>query len=189
MLIQPILETERLILRPFQKNDAKQVQKLAGRKEVATTTNLPHPYSEEMAEGWIKTHEPIFQEGRGATYAITLKNSAELIGSISLMDINEFSNHARIGFWIGVSYWNKGYCTEAGKAVLEYGFIEKGLNRVHTGYMSSNLSSGRVLEKLDMVYEGTQRQHITKLGEYEDLVLVGILRSEWKKSNKRTKQG
>lgn len=186
MADQPILETERLILRPFQLSDADRVQKLAGRKEVAETTNLPHPYSKEMAEEWIKTHEPAFREGKRAVYAITLKDSGELIGAISLMDFTQASghtgNHARIGFWIGVPYWNKGYCTEAGKAVLEYGFLERGLNRIYTGYMSSNLASGRVLEKLGMVYEGTQRQHITRLGEYEDLVLVGILRSEWEKN-------
>ena len=182
MVDQPILETERLILRPFQLSDADRVQKLAGRKEVAETTNLPHPYSEEMAEEWIKIHEPAFREGKMATYAITLKDGGELIGAISLMDFTKLSNHARIGFWIGVPYWNKGYCTEAGKAVLEYGFLERRLNRIYTGYMSSNLASGRVLEKLGMVYEGAQRQHITRLGEYEDLVLVGILRFEWEKN-------
>jgi RimJ/RimL family protein N-acetyltransferase len=48
--------------------------------------------------------------------------------------------------------------------------------------MSSNLASCRVLEKLGMVYEGTQRQHTTRSAEYEDLVLVGILRSEWEKN-------
>ena len=185
MASQPNLETERLILRPFQSSDAKQIQKLANRKEIAETTNLPHPYTIEMAEGWIKTHEAAFQEGSGATYAITLKNSGELIGTISLMDFTKRSNHARIGFWMGVPYWNKGYCTEASRAILEYGFVERGLNRIHTAYMISNIASGRVLDKVGMVYEGTQRQHITKLGEYEDLVLVGTLRSEWKKLNQK----
>ena len=184
MSAQPILETIRLVLRPFKLGDAEQVQKLADRIEVATTVNLPHPYTLEMATGWIKTHEADFQEGRNVTYAITLKGSGELIGTISLMDFTRGSNHARIGFWIGLPYWNMGYCTEAGKAILKYGFVERGLNRIHTAYMVSNPASGRVLEKLGMVYEGTQRQHITKLGEYEDLILVGLLRSDWEKSKK-----
>jgi len=185
MVPQPILETERLILRPFQLNDAKNVQRLAGRKEVAETTNLPHPYTVEMAEEWIKTHEPAYREDRGAAYAITLKDTGELVGAISLMDITPLGNHARIGFWVGVPHWNKGYCTEAGRAILEYGFRVRGLNRVHTGYMRSNYASGRVLEKLGLAYEGTQRQHITRLGKHEDLVLVGILRSEWMKNQEK----
>ena len=142
-----------------------------------------------MARDWIKTHEPNYKEGKGAAFAITLKNTGELIGAISLMDITKLGNHARIGFWIGAPYWNKGYCTEAGEAVLEYDFLERGLNRVHTDYMSSNLASWRVLEKLGMVYEGTQRQHITKLGEYEDLVLVGILDRNGKQLGAQSQQG
>ena len=184
-MIQPVLETERLILRPFKQSDAEQVRKLADREEITLTTNLPYPYTLEIAKGWIKTHDPTFHQGRGVTYAITLKYTCELIGTISLMDITKNSNHARIGFWIGVPFWNNGYCTEAGRAVIEYGFVKRGLNRIYTGYMISNLASGRVLGKLGMKYEGTQRQHITKMGEYEDLVLVGLLRSEWETITKK----
>jgi ribosomal-protein-alanine N-acetyltransferase len=178
---QPNLETERLILRPFRLSDAKRVQLLAGSKEIATYTNMPNPYLDGVAEDWINTHESVFQDGKGAVFAITLKDNGELIGAISLININKTSNHAAIGFWIGVPYWNNGYCTEAGKAILRYGFTERGLNRLYASYMSSNYASGRVLEKLGMIYEGTQRQHITKLGEYEDLDLVGILKSEWER--------
>lgn len=63
MVAQPNLETERLILRPFKPSDAEQVQRLAGSEEVAETTNLPHPYTVEMAEEWIKTHEPAYRMG------------------------------------------------------------------------------------------------------------------------------
>ena len=111
MSAQPILETNRLVLRPFKLSDAEQVQKLANKIEVASTINLPHPHNLEMATGWIKTHEADFQEGRNVKYAITLKDSGELIGTISLMDFTRQSNHARIGFWIGLLYWNIGYCT------------------------------------------------------------------------------
>jgi RimJ/RimL family protein N-acetyltransferase len=77
--------------------------------------------------------------------------------------------------WIGIPYWNNGYCTEAGRVLIEYGFNER----------SARVASGRVLEKLGMKIEGTQREHITKLGEYEDLVLVGLQRSEWLKRERR----
>jgi RimJ/RimL family protein N-acetyltransferase len=179
--LQPELITERLILRPFKQSDAEQVQLLANHEKISLTTNLPYPYTLEMAKGWIQTHKPRFQDRKDATYAITLKKTGEIVGTISLMDISEKSSHARIGFWVGVPYWNNGYCTEAGRAILEYGFKERNLNRIYTGYMKSNLASGRVLEKLGMKYEGTQREQITMLGEYEDLVLVGLLRKEWVK--------
>ena len=67
---QPTLETERLILRPFRLDDAKRVQLLAGRREIASTTlNVPHPYEDGMAEQWISTHESVFQAGRGVPFS------------------------------------------------------------------------------------------------------------------------
>lgn len=182
---QPTLETERLILRPFRLDDAKRVQLLAGRREVASTTlNIPHPYKDGMAEHWISTHESVYQEGRGAPFAVTLKTDGELIGAVSLMNMST-SNHAELGFWIGVPYWNLGYCTEAGEAILRYGFMERELNRIHACYLSCNPASGRVLEKLGMTPEGTLRQHVLKWGVYEDLELKGILRIDWERSTKR----
>jgi len=181
MCSQPILETERLILRPFQLSDAENVQKLAGDKQVASTTlNIPHPYPEVGAEEWIATHESKYLEGKGVVYAITLKNSGELIGCISLAILVEH-NQAELGYWVGVPYWNQGFCTEAGRTVLEYGFKTMGLNRIHASYLSRNPASGRVMEKLGMLHEGTLRQHVLKWGVYEDLGLKGILRRDWEK--------
>jgi ribosomal-protein-alanine N-acetyltransferase len=181
MCSQPILETERLTLRPFQLSDAEQVEKLAGDKQVASTTlNVPHPYPEGGAEEWIATHESKYLEGKGVAYAITLKNSGELIGCISLAILVEH-NQAELGYWVGVPYWNKGFCTEAGRTILEYGFKTMGLNRIHASYLIRNPASGRVMEKLGMLHEGTLRQHVLKWGVYEDLGLKGILRKDWKK--------
>jgi len=176
---QPILETERLILRPFQLNDAETAQTLAGDKQIAATTlTIPHPYEDGMAETWINTHQETYNQGKGVTYAITLKETNELAGAISLMRIDE-NHQAELGYWVGVPYWNKGYCTEAGKAILEYGFETRELNRIHACYINRNPASGRVLEKLGMSHEGTRRQHVQKWGVYEDLDLKGILRSDW----------
>ena len=184
MSSQPFLETERLVLRPFQISDADTVEKLAGDNQIASTTlNVPHPYPKGGAKEWIATHEPKYLEGKGVVYAVTLKNSGELIGSIGLMSMVEH-HQAELGYWVGVPYWNQGFCTEAGKAILEYGFETMGLNRIHACYLTRNPASGRVLGKIGMIHEGTRRQHVLKWGVYEDLELMGILRSDWE-SKKR----
>ena len=175
---QPNLETTRLILRPFKLSDAKKVQILAGDKQVASTTlMIPHPYPDGAAEEWIKTHKEKYASGRGVYFAITLKENGELVGAINLLNIID-SQRGELAYWVGVPYWNKGYCTEAGEAVLSYGFLDRGLNRIHARYFSRNHASGRVLEKLGMIHEGTQRQHVLKWGVYEDMELMGILRAE-----------
>lgn len=174
----PILETERLMLRPFTLEDAQEVQRLAGHRDIASTTlNIPHPYEDGMAEEWISTHQESFEQGKGVVYAITLKDG-RLIGAISLMTMIE-GHQAELGYWIGKLYWNQGFCTEAGKELLRYGFDGLGLNRIHASYISRNPASGRVMQKLGMSYEGTRKQHVKKWGVFEDLVLYGILKSDW----------
>lgn len=173
-----------MILRPFKLSDAKQVQRLAGDKRVASTTKtVPYPYPDGVAEAWINTHELAFLESKNAVFAITLK-SGELIGAISLDKIID-GHQAEMSYWVGLPFWNNGYCTEAGEAVLQYGFSERWLNRVYACYLARNPASGRVLEKLGMIYEGTLRQHILKWGGYEDLAWMGILRFEWENTTEK----
>jgi RimJ/RimL family protein N-acetyltransferase len=83
-----------------------------------------------------------------------------------------------LGYWIGVPYWGNGYATEAGRAVLDHGFGELGLNRVYAHCFARNPASRRVLEKLGMRHEGTRRRHTLKWGEYLDEEEFGILASD-----------
>ena len=86
----PILHTERLTLRPFTLDDAADVQRLAGDKDIASTTcAIPHPYEDGMAEEWINRHVEVFENGSGLNLAITLKDTdisrnTKLIGAISI---------------------------------------------------------------------------------------------------------
>ena len=174
----PSLRTGRLILRPFSPKDAPDVQRLAGDVAVADTTlNIPHPYEDGMAEEWISTHQAVFDEGDGVTFAITMRETGELVGAISLRMANRF-HRAEMGYWIGKPYWGKGYCTEAVKAVIAYGFDEMELNRILAYHLTRNPASGRVMEKAGMRYEGHLRQHVCKDGVYEDLKLYGIVRDD-----------
>ncbi|MEC4985618.1 MAG: GNAT family N-acetyltransferase [Oscillatoria sp. PMC 1068.18] len=175
---QPKLATQRLILRSFSLADAPTVQHLLREKEVTVMTAIPHPYEEGMAEKWIQTHRQDFAAEKQATFAITLESSGELCGAIGLI-INRRDNNAEMGYWIGKAYWNQGYCTEAGKAMLKYGFETLGLNRIHAAHFARNPGSGRVMEKMGMSQEGYLRQHTLKGDNYEDVVQYGILKSEW----------
>jgi len=183
MKSQPKLKTERLILRPFGLDDAPIVQQLAGDKAIAETTlNIPHPYEDGVAENWIATHKDNFEQGKIITYAITLVEDKSLIGGISLV-LNLRFERAEMGYWIGKPYWNKGYCTEAAKAMLKYGFEELKLNRIFAHYLVRNQSSGRVMEKMGMKFEGTLRSHVKRWNDYEDLNIYAILREEFMKNS------
>ncbi len=175
----PTLTTQRLRLRPFSLDDALRVQELAGAYEIAeTTANIPHPYEDGVAEEWISTHAEAFEHEQGVSLAIELLPDGPLIGAIGLM-LHLKHEWAELGYWIGVPYWNRGYCTEAAREVLRYGFQEMGLNRIQARYMPKNPASGRVMEKIGMQREGVLRQSLKRFGEIEDAVMYSILRSEY----------
>lgn len=177
--MEPRLLTPRLLLRPFEIEDAPAVQRLAGDRAIADLTlNIPHPYEDGMAALWISTHRAKSEAGELANFAATLRPTGEVIGAIGL-SINRRFDRAELGYWIGKPYWNLGYCTEAGLAVLEYGFTKLNLNRIHSTHLSRNPASGRVMEKLGMSREGLLRQHTRKWETFEDLVLFAILKQDW----------
>lgn len=175
----PMLRTERLILRPFMLDDASTVQRLAGAWEVADTTlNLPHPYEDGVAEEWIAGHREAYQQNRRLPLAITLAGSGALIGAISLMSFSDRHRRAELGYWIGREWWGHGYCTEAARAMLRFGFEQLGLNRIVAQHMTRNPASGRVMQKIGMEHEGTLRQHFRKNDRFEDMECYGILKDE-----------
>jgi len=176
---QPTLRTSRLILRPFTVDDAVSVELLAGAREVADTTmHLPHPYPSGAAEQWIATHPGEWDAGTCATFAITDAGTGQLFGAIALTIA---AAHARgeLGYWIGLPFWNRGYCTEAGIAMLELGFETLGLHRIQARHLTRNPASGRVMQKLAMQPEGVHRHGMRKNDRFEDLAIYAILSDEW----------
>jgi RimJ/RimL family protein N-acetyltransferase len=174
-----LLTTARLILRPLALTDAADVQRLAGAREVADTTLLiPHPYPDGVAEQFSAGTQTELEKGENYVFAITLRATGELCGSMGLK-VTAAHERGELGYWIGVPFWNQGYCTEAAQAVLRFAFDALHLNLVGAHHFVRNAASGRVLQKVGMTREGHLRQHVKKGDGFEDLHYYSILRSEW----------
>jgi len=174
----PVLETERLVLRPFQMSDAARIKALAAASEIyRMTLNIPHPYEDGMAEKWIATHASQFYEGSGVNLAVTLKADGILIGAIGL-DATLRHQRTELGYWIGVPYWGKGYCTEAAVAVVRYGFTVMNYHKITSMHMECNPASGRVMEKAGMRQEGISIDQVIKDGRYHTMIVYGIINRE-----------
>jgi [ribosomal protein S5]-alanine N-acetyltransferase len=174
----PSIKTERLILRQFELSDAKEVQRMAGDRDVARNTlNMPYPYFDGLAEQWITSLESDYRDERLVVFAITLADSGTLIGAIGLTLKKEYKL-AELGYWIGKEYWNKGYGTEAVKAIIKFGFYDIKLHKIFANYFANNLASGRIMEKAGMVFEGILRSHLWHFNEYKDLIFYGIFNPE-----------
>ena len=181
MSARPTLRTARLLLGGFVLDDAAELQRLAGAREIADTTlAIPHPYHMEDALSWIERQNSDEGEPGATNFAIRLLPQRQLIGSIGLRDIETQHRQAELGFWIGKDWWSQGYAREAARAVIQFGFESLNLNRICAHHMARNPASGRVLLAAGMQREGVLRQRVQKWGVYEDVVVYAVLRDDWK---------
>src|SRR6185437_14045401 len=175
-----VLSTARLILRTLRRGDIAQLLPLIGAREVAATTlRIPHPYTEEDALKFLEYSDSVWEKRQGARFGIFLRHDGRLCGGIGL-DAHSEQNRAELGYWIGAPFWGNGYCTEAAREVLRFGFENLRLHRIDAGHFSNNPASGRILRKLGMKHEGTTREHILKWGEYLDAEIYGLLAREYR---------
>jgi [ribosomal protein S5]-alanine N-acetyltransferase len=173
------LQTSRLLLRSIGREDIPALVRLAGAREIAATTlGIPHPYVEEDARNYVSKSEEDFLAGRSVIFAICKLPESEFCGAIGLI-IAEAHRRAELGYWVGVPNWNRGYATEAAKAVLAFGFHTLRLNRIYAHHTSGNTGSRRVIQKIGMRHEGCFRQHVQKWNKFIDIENYGILAEEF----------
>jgi len=137
------IKTQRLLLRPFQRSDAREFARLAGDWSVASmTSDIPHPFDESQALAWLK---PARGEVR---FAIAL-DGRHLIGGAGFY--RRPSGVAELGFWLGKPWWGQGFATEAARAVVAHGVRDRRLPAFSSAHFVDNPASGRVLAKLGFV--------------------------------------
>lgn len=173
----PTLSADKIILAPFSMADAPLVRHYMGDPEISRVTrHVPFPYPDGAAEKWIASHLLNFLEQRNVVFSIR-SQEGELHGAINLrLDLTE--KLVNLGYWMAVPFWNRGYCTDAVRRLIRYGFENFPLNKIHARHLAVNPASGRVMQKSGMTQEGFLRQHVIKDGVAMDLVEYGILRGE-----------
>lgn len=155
VLQQPNLAAAGLLLRSFTPGDAPAIQRLAGDARIAdTTASIPHPYPEGAAQRWLDQLQRETRAGETLAYAVTLAEDGELVGSMSLMHINE--GEAELGYWVGVPYWGRGIATASARCLVEHGFEVLGLRRIHARVLTRNSASARVLSRLGFKTIGSE---------------------------------
>jgi [ribosomal protein S5]-alanine N-acetyltransferase len=166
-------------LRRLVRKDASIIQLLAGDAAIAEMTlTTPHPYPDSAAEEWIEKHEARWTEGTRAVFAVTARPDFNLIGC-SGVQLDPARHEGEIGDRTGRPFWGRVYCTAALRLFLRYCFFDLDLERVQARHFIRNPASGRVMEKAGMRREGTVRQHITKSGREEDLVVYSLSRRDF----------
>jgi len=175
-----VLETDRLILRPFRMEDARAMfDNWASDPEVTKFLSWSAYSSIEDACAilniWLKSYErPDFYQ-----WAIVEKNLGQPIGSISVVNSDDQVEMAEIGFCIGKRWWRQGIMPEALKAVIRYLFEDVGMQRIEAGHDPENPASGAVQRKCGLQYEGTFRRRIRSNRGITDVAWYSILKDEY----------
>ncbi len=150
------LETVRLLIRPFQEEDADAFFACCQNPNLGNNAGwAPHKTIEESRE--ILQNVFIGQEN---IWAMILKDAQQLIGSIGIVPDPKRENPQvrMLGYWLDEAHWGKGYMTEAVQAILNYGFNELQLSLITANCYPHNKRSQQVLERNGFIYEGVLHQ-------------------------------
>ena len=177
-----ILETERLILRRWTANDAKELYELASDSRVSYPCGWKAHTNVDDSLNIINT---VLSENE--TYAIVLKDTRHLIGSVGLhFDSGNVSGEreCELGYWIGVPFWKHGYATEAAERLIEHAFIDLKVTCIVCLFADGNTASERVQRKLGFKYVRTVNDFYVKAVDEKRKCHVNVLTfGEWLKNN------
>lgn len=149
----PNLETNRLILRPFCKEDAQEAFTCwESDPEVAKYMFWTSHNDIQKTKEWIEFELGQISKDDWYRFALVLKESGELIGTGLIYFEEEVENY-EIAYNLGKRFWSKGYTTEAMKEILRFAKEELGIHEVVGRHAIENPASGNVMQKLGFVFE------------------------------------
>ena len=174
-----ILQTERLILRPWREQDAEFLYQYAKDPEVGPPAGWPPHTSVQNSREIIRAVLSVPE-----TYAVCLKESGNPIGSIGLHrnDLAEQDDEYELGYWIGKPFWGQGLIPEAAFELLRYAFQDLAMKRIWCGHYDGNIKSRRVMEKLGFQYHHTTEGiKVSLLGEIRTGHALLMTKEEWER--------
>ncbi len=181
----PSIETERLLLQKFTLTDTLAAfdNWLSDERVSDNRVSAAHQSVSETKER-VNRILSDYESKEFCYWAIKLKESGELIGEIDLYDMEEATGNCEVSYSLGYRWWNKGYGTEALRAVVEFGFTKMKLHKISAAHNTDNPASGRIMNKAGMMQEGTIRDMIrNSKNQYKDCAVYGILQEDFFSEN------
>jgi RimJ/RimL family protein N-acetyltransferase len=164
--------TQRLRLRRPRERDAAATIAIVGDFEVARRLGrVPHPYHQSDFDQFLEHVVP-----NEPTWAIVLRQTNELIGMTSLVPQREQTS-AELGYYLGRTFWGSGLATEAGQAIVRFGFERLGCGKLISRYHADNPASGKVLAKLGFEPVGSSHHHCLAEGKDKPSIELELAKS------------
>jgi ribosomal-protein-alanine N-acetyltransferase len=175
----PQIETDRLLLRKMVETDVTALFAILSDPEVIKfTPRQPHQSIEDtraLLHRWIA----LYEQNEVSRWGIVHKNHQVVIGVCGFVNWNKINQRGEIAYILARKYWRQGYTTEAIQEVIKFGFGVMGLNRIEALCEPENRGSIRVLEKVNMQYEGRLREYQFDKGIFHTVDMYSMLRRDW----------
>lgn len=173
------LETDRLLIRDYVKEDLEMVHQLVQSPEIYEHQSWgPNSFEDSKNHVGQCLQQQMESPRQSFEFCITDRSTKEIIGAIGLRIRSSFNRSGDLGYWIRRDLWGHGLATEATQRIIQFGFDDLNMNRLWATASTKNLASLRVLQKAGMQREGLMRQDILVRGQFRDSVLMSILKSD-----------
>jgi RimJ/RimL family protein N-acetyltransferase len=172
------LRTPRLLLRPLIPADAPALFPDMADPEVSRWMAWEAHRSLAQTEAFVAHELARRESGKGVTFAIV--EDGAVLGIFSLIGLMRTHraltyDRAEIAYWLGGAHRRRGVATEAGRAVLRFGFGTLALHKLHVGHFGGNAASAGLIARLGFRKIGVQRKEFRKEGTWHDHHLYELL--------------
>lgn len=175
----PTIDASRLSLRWISAADTDAFYAIYSNPEVMRYWSTPPLADREAAANLITKIQEDWKRRVILKWGIVLRTDDQLIGSVTLFNLDFNHRRAEIGYALGRPYWGQGYMHETLQALLAYAFEVLDLHRIEADVDPRNAASIKTLERLGFQREGYLRERWQVNGEIQDAFYYGLLRPEW----------
>lgn len=176
---------EGIRLRAIEESDLPRFVEWLNDPDVYKHLRLIYPLATDMEQAWfarLKDRDPVT---RPLGIEIQHSKGWVFIGNIGFNSIDWINRNAEVGLFIGEKqYWSQGYGKKAMRLLLKFGFETLNLHRIMLRVHANNPRAIRSYEAVGFVHEGKLRDDLYQDGQYVDVLILSILRSEWQNLTK-----
>jgi RimJ/RimL family protein N-acetyltransferase len=150
------LTTSRLLLRHWREDDVPAMAVINADPEVMRWIGAGTPIDEDATAAGIARSEQHWETHGFGLFAVEIRATGRLAGFTGLNTpyfLPEVLPAVEIGWRLGRQFWGQGIATEAARAALDFGFADRGLDRIVSIHQVGNDASGRIMQKLRMQFD------------------------------------
>lgn len=183
------IDCKRLYLRPLQQGDWREWAALRETSREFLVPWEPTWAHDALTRGAfrrrVRAYDREWQQGTAYSLLIVRRDDEHLLGGATLSNLRRgVAQSASLGYWIAAPYARQGFMTEALGGVLDFAFDDLALHRIDAACLPNNLASQALLQRIGFAKEGYAREFLRINGRWQDHLLFGMLRDDWRQERK-----